>query len=111
MNISFQSGGKGVFPSTLVITSWKPPSAFLMCLRSQRDLKAKRAPGLWKGWEQSSPIEHKLNTSFGLTTGANDLPIASLMRLAYKKEDISQHHNKKHRREKPSVLTKWKMAK
>ena len=72
-----------------VITSWKPPCAFLVYLRSQRDLKARRVSDLWKGWEQSSPIEHNLNTSPILTTGANDVQIASLIRLAHEKEDKS----------------------
>lgn len=88
-SICFPCGGKGFFPATLVITSWESPSAFLMCLRSQRDLKARRGPDLWKGWEQSFPIECKLNTSLIPTTGANDLPIASLRRLAHKQEDKS----------------------
>lgn len=84
---SFQSGGKGGFPTTLVVASWKPPSAFLVCLTSRRELKARRAPDLWKGWEQSSRIEPKLDTSLIVTTGACDLPIASLVMLAHKKED------------------------
>lgn len=107
MSIAFQHGEKGVFPATLAITSWKPPSAFLT-LRSQRDLKGRRALRLWKGWEQSSPIERaqvKHNWCQRPADSITDEP------GTHQRREISRHHNKKHGREKQSVLSQWKMAK
>lgn len=98
---------KGVFPATLATTSWKPPSAFPM-VRSQRDLKAGRALHLGKGWEQSSPIERiqvKHNWCQRPADSITDEP------GTHQRRKINRHHHKKHRREKQSVLSQWKMAK
>lgn len=62
MSISFQRGRKGGFPTTLVITSWKPPSAFLVCLRSQKDLEATKSP---RSMEGLGTISHWAQVSHG----------------------------------------------